>query len=309
MKKITLFALLALIFGSVAAQQDPMYSQYMFNQLVINPAYAGNKKFVSTSLLYRHQWAGFAGAPKTAVASIHGPWHGKKVGLGLTIMNDHIGVTNRFEIKGDYAYHIPLTEDLKLSLGLSAGLSHYYAKNDELIYWDENDAEFNGTTQSNLLPNFGAGAFLYTKKFYIGLSVPELLSYDKSRVMSLEAGDAVVNRQVRHYFATAGYVFVVNEDLAIRPSTLVKYSANTPVQADFNVNLLIKNVLWLGGSYRTNDAMVAIAEFQINKKLRIGYSYDFTMSEMNNYSNGTHEVMIGYDFGYDVMKMKTPRYF
>jgi len=104
-------------------------------------------------------------------------------------------------------------------------------------------------------------------------------------------------------------VFVVNEDLAIRPSTLVKYSANTPVEADFNVNFLIKNVLWLGGSYRTDDAVVAIAEFQINKKLRVGYSYDFTMSEMNNYSNGTHEVMIGYDFGYDVMKMKTPRYF
>ena len=309
MKK-TLFTMLIAVMGMTAfAQQDPMLSQYMFNHLLINPGYAGSKPYMMTSALYRNQWTGFEGAPITAVASIHGPWHGKNMGLGATIMNDHIGVTNRFEVKGDYSYHIPITEKVKVGVGLSAGLSYYTAKVSELVYWDLDDPIFQGDVHSNLLPNFGAGAFLYSKKYWAGISVPELISYDPDKVFSIDASADFAPRQVRHYFAEAGYVIGYNTDFAFRPSILVKYVKNTPMQADFNLNCVIKNVVWIGGSYRTNDAAVAIAEVQVNKKMRVGYSYDITLSELNNYSNGSHEIMIGYDFGYDIMKMKTPRYF
>lgn len=309
MKKILVMLSLGFASLSVSAQQDPMVSQYMFNHLLVNPGYAGSKNYASASLLYRTQWVKFEGAPKTFVGSLHGPLSNRKIGLGLSISADKIGVTNRYDISGDYAYHIQLSSKLKIGLGIKAGLSYYSAELSKLKIWDEDKAVFPQTTQTSLIPVFGCGAFLYSEKFFAGLSVPGLSTFDPKRPVTFDKKiDDVIN-QVRHYYFTTGGAIEFTPDFAMRPSLLVKYTWNAPVQADFNLNFVIKKILWLGAAYRTGDAIVGMIEVQPTKKLRIGYAYDFTTSELKNYSDGSHEIMIGYDFGYDIMKMKTPRYF
>jgi type IX secretion system PorP/SprF family membrane protein len=309
MKRIYISALL--MFFSVAGycQQDILVSQYMFNHLLLNPAYAGSKDYMMATLLYRKQWVDFKGAPTTQVASLHGPVGLTNFGWGASISHDKIGVTDRTDAYLNAAYHLPVGPKMKLSLGLRAGGGYYSYKNSDLIYWDANDPLFAGDKTSKFIPNLGAGAYLYTDKFYAGVSVPNVISYDTTKVLSLNMSGNVVPNQVRHYFATAGVAIEVNPDVVIKPSVLVKYVQNAPVEADFNVNFLLAQVLWVGGSYRTGDSFVALLELQLTKKFRLGYSYDFTTTDMKNYSAGSHEIMIGYDFGYDIMKVKTPRYF
>ena len=272
MKRIYISALL--MFFSVAGycQQDILVSQYMFNHLLLNPAYAGSKDYMMATLLYRKQWVDFKGAPTTQVATLHGPVGLTNFGWGASISHDKIGVTDRTDAYLNAAYHLPVGPKMKLSLGLRGGGGYYSYKNSDLIYWDSNDPLFAGDKTSKFIPNLGAGAYLYTDKFYAGVSVP-------------------------------------NPDVVIKPSVLVKYVQNAPVEADFNVNVLFAQVLWVGGSYRTGDSFVALLELQLTKKFRLGYSYDFTTTDVKNYSAGSHEIMIGYDFGYDIMKVKTPRYF
>ncbi len=308
MKK--LFTCLVVIFLTVAAnaQQDAMLSQYMFNHLAINPGYAGSKNYMMATLLHRKQWVGFDGAPESQLLSLHGPVQGRNLGLGGTIFHDHIGVTNRTDVYGHVAYHLPINHYVKLGFGLQGGLSHYTYKNSDLIYWDASDRVFSQATQTGILPNVGAGAFLYSKKFYLGLSAPHLIEYNKEHGMN-GGLTSIKPNQVRHYFFEGGLVCEVNPELVIRPSFLVKYVNGAPAEADINLNVLLASTVWVGGSYRTNDAAVALLELQVNKKLRVGYAYDFTMTHMKYYSSGSHEIMIGYDFGYDITRIKTPRYF
>ncbi len=308
-KGIIVLAFCSLLSVAAYAQQDVLVSQYMFNNLLVNPGYAGSKRFASATLLYRNQWVKFDGAPNTFVATLHGPTRKRKVGLGLELAADKIGVTSRYDIYANYAYHIALSKKLKLGLGLRGGISYFNAKLSDLTVWDSPDVLFAPASQSNILPNFGAGAYMYSEKFYMGLSVPELLSYDATRPISLNPGNGLVPKQVRHYFFTMGGAIEVSPDFVLRPALLIKYSQNTPVEFDFNLNFCIKKILWIGGAYRTGDAAVAMIELQATKKLRIGYAYDFTTSLLKDYSNGSHELMIGYDFGFDIMKIKTPRYF
>ena len=306
MKKILLIAVIGLLSWPAFSQQHPMLSQYMFNGLILNPAYAGSKDFVSTGLVYRKQWVDFDGAPETQTAYIHGPLKNKKIGLGFSLINDKIGVTNRTDAYGSYAYHIKSGKG-KFAMGLQAGVSYYRAKLSDLIYWDKNDPVFAADIQSNLLPNAGVGIYYYERKFYAGLSVPHLLSYDPQKSLSFDIEK--VPHQVRHYFFSTGYVAEISEDVKIKPSVLVKYVADAPVAFDINCNILLANTFWIGASYRAGDAIVGIIEYQISPKLRLGYSYDATLSDIKDHSSGSHEIMIGYDFGYDIMKMKTPRYF
>ena len=301
------------MFFSVAGycQQDILISQYMFNHLLLNPAYAGSKEYMMASLLYRKQWAGFKGAPETQVASLHGPLGLTKFGWGLQINHDKIGVTERTEAYLNAAYHIPLNHKLKLSIGLRGGGGSYSYKNSDLKYWDVNDPAFAGDQVTKFQPNIGWGAYLYSDKFYFGLSVPTVISYDSDDNFSIDMNDSgtTVPQQVRHYYTTAGYAFELNSDVVLKPSILVKHTPNTPVEVDYNLNVLLGKIVWIGGSYRTGDSFVAIFEIQLGKQLRLGYSYDFTTTDIKDYSSGSHEIMLGFDFGYDIMKIKTPRYF
>lgn len=290
----------------VSAQQHALFSHYMFNGLYINPAYAGSKDFVSSTLIARKQWAGFEGSPSTQIASLHAPLNNKKVGLGAVISNDKIGITSQTDFYGSYAYHVPM-DNGKLSLGLSGGFSYFKSRFSDLIVWDPDDTLYSTNSLSNILPNFGAGMYYYTKKFYAGLSVPQILSYDPEQSFHIDVDE--VHQVSRHYYFTAGGILSTRGELKYRPSFMLKYSTAAPLQYDINLNVLISEIIWVGASYRSSDAVMLLLEYQVDKKLRIGYSYDMTLSEIRNYSSGSHEIIIGYDFGFNVLKVKTPRYF
>ncbi len=304
---ITFTAVLLLRSLLINAQQTPLMSHYMFNGLLLNPAYAGSRDFVSTTMLYRKQWVGLEGAPTTESVSIHGPLKSKKMGMGLYILKDKIGVTGQTEMFGSVAYHLPLPK-AKLSFGMQFGFNSFKSDIVNLKYWDPQDKVFNYNTYSNILPNVGFGVYYYQPLFYLGFSVPGLISYNPDESFSVKK-DTILYRYNRRYMFTSGYVFETEGALKFKPSLLIKYEKNSPVQFDLNLNVLINDIFWLGASYRNGDAIVAILEYQINRKFRVGYSYDYTLGKLNTYQSGSHEVMLGYDFGYDVLKMKTPRYF
>ncbi|MBK5284781.1 MAG: PorP/SprF family type IX secretion system membrane protein, partial [Bacteroidia bacterium] len=236
-RRLALIALISMmVCSSSFAQQEIMLSQYMFNQMVVNPGYAGSKNFASVDALYRRQWVDFPGSPTTQTISIHSPIGLTKMGGGLSVAHDNIGVTDRTDIYLNYAYHLKLNQQLHLGLGVRGGISLYSAKLQDLVYWDQNDRVFPQETQSNTLPNFGTGAYLYSRLFYVGLAVPYLLSFDPDRPITLNSNiTKLVPHQVRHYYLSGGYVFEINRDVVLKPSTMIKYTYNAPVEVDINV--------------------------------------------------------------------------
>lgn len=306
MKKIiTVLGILAGII-KMDAQQDVMVSQYMFNGLFLNPAYAGSHKYFSSTLLHRSQWAGFEGAPKTTLFAFDGPLFFQKMGVGLLLSHDKIGVTSQTDMYANYSYMLKLGEG-KLSFGIKAGASNYQAKVEDLTIWDESDNSFNGVSKSAWLPKFGGGAFYFNHSWYIGFSIPALIVYDPNKNFNLSMESSSYIR--KHYYLTSGYVFKVNERVKLKPSFLIKYQSAAPLQADINFSAMYMDVVALGIALRTKDAVTVMVEYQANMRFRIGYAYDITTSKLRNYSSGSHEIMIGFDFGKDIIKVKTPRFF
>jgi type IX secretion system PorP/SprF family membrane protein len=307
MKKIILI-ITTIVLGTLnsSAQQDPMVSQYMFNGLYLNPAYAGSHDYWSSTLSYRNQWVGLEGAPETAIAAVDGRIADKNMGLGLILLHDKIGVTRQNTAILNYSYQIKTGSKSKLALGISAGVSQFSAKLTDLTVWDQ-DNVFQNDLTSQLLPRIGVGLYHFGKKHYVGFSVPTLFAYQKDMNFNFDLSRSSFLR--RHYLLTAGYVFDTSKEIKIKPSVLLKYVQNAPLEADFNLSTVYKDIYWIGVSYRTNDAVALILEYQTNSFFRIGYSYDITVSKLRNYSSGSHEIMIGIDFGKDLAKIKTPRYF
>lgn len=290
------------------AQFEPQFTQYMFNEMFINPAYAGSREQVSATMVYRNQWVGLEGSPKTQTASVHGPLMNKKLGLGLTIMNESIGVTKQFAVYGSYAYRMQIGTNGALALGLQGGFINHQENLSEVITTEENDNEFLFNTPKVTLPNVGYGMYYNTDKFYAGISIPRML---KNRVAG-DGSKAVTNSmnfKTWHYYFMTGYVFPISETVKLKPSLMVKAVQGAPLIADITINALLKDVFWIGFAYRTEDSFAGLAAFQITPQLRIGYSFDYTTTELNNYSNGTHEITLGYDFSFNKKKVVTPRYF
>lgn len=305
MKKLIVFiALLTAI--PALAQQEIMVSQYMFNGLFLNPAYSGTHPYFRTSMLYRTQWVNFDGAPETQILAVDGPVSKEKMGVGMIISHDKIGVTDETNIFGNYSYKLKF-EKSTLCFGIKAGVSSYKARLTSLSYWDRDDQVFNQDINRSLIPKFGFGAFYYGEHFYAGLSVPTLLAYDRDYNFNFDLEKASYFK--RNYFLNGGYVFDIDESFKLKPSFLVKYLPYAPAQLDVNVSTMYRNMITLGFSYRTGDAVTGILEYQANQRFRVGYAFDYTTSTIRNYSSGTHEIMIGYDFGKEVTKMKTPRFF
>lgn len=306
MKKYLLVSLILIVSGGFA-QQDIIVSQYMFNGLFLNPAYAGSHPYTSASLLHRSQWLNFPGAPKTALFAIDGAVPNKNMGLGLILANDRIGATEQSDMYANYSYQVRLGTG-RLSFGAKAGISNYMFKSNNLTAWDANDESLTGK-RSLWVPKFGTGLYYFTQNWYAGISIPSLVAYDPNHNFSVDVNKAGFIR--RHYYLTGGYVFTLNDQFKLKPSMLIKYVPSAPVQADINLNLLYKNMFWAGVSYRTGDAVTFLVEYQTNFRLRAGYAYDLTTSKLRNYSVGTHEIMIGYDFGKNVKKdmNKPTRYF
>lgn len=294
--------------GTASAQFEPQFTQYMFNEMFINPAYAGSRDQVSSTLVYRNQWVGLQGAPKTQSASIHGPLMNKTMGLGLTMMNESIGVTKQFSVYANYAYRIPMGTKSALAMGIQGGMINHQENLEDVITNEEYDPEFMLNTPHVILPNAGWGLYFNTDRFYAGVSVPRML---ENKVAGDGTGDVTnqMNFETWHYYFASGYVFPISDNMKLRPTMMIKAVSGSPIIGDFTVSALMKEVIWLGISYRTEDSFSGLLEFQITPQLRFGYSYDYTTTELNNYSNGTHEINLGYDFSFNKKKVITPRYF
>ena len=307
LQHLILTAAIAVSGSSALAQQEVMVSQYMFNGLFLNPAYAGSHGYVSSSLLHRAQWMQVEGAPRTSMLAVDAPLMNGSMGLGFSLVHDQIGVSRDLDLSTHYAYHLRISDDSKLAFGLRAGLSIYSANLNELTYWDANDQVFQNNISNQLVGKFGFGLYWYNATSYVGLSVPTIYAADGN--ITMDVAGALDHYFTQHYYLHAGKVFPLSEVFDIKPSIMVKYQPQAPLQGDVNCNLLYKERVWFGVGYRTGDAMVGMVEYQINPQLRIGYAYDMTTSRLRNYTSGSHEVMLGLDLGRELVRIKTPRYF
>lgn len=321
------YFIIALIFGlmttagvrTARAQQESLFSQYMFNRLVINPAYAGTKGHASFTTLYRHQWSDFEGAPRTFTLSGHGALNNRmsqdksriRHGIGGYGVFDSHGAFDNVAVGGNYAFGIPLRQlDGWLSFGLQFSIISWQLNGSEIDTRDPNDPVFPETDEAATVPDLGAGVFFNTRKLYIGGSIAHLTE------SKLELTD--VNEEAkleRHYFLTAGYDISLkkNDNLILTPSFFFRSdeSSDSPYQLEFNANVMMIQRFWAGMGYRTDDAVIFMAGFYPFKQLRVGYAYDLNVNpDFNDYNDGSHEIMLSIDFG-DPNKTKvvTPRYF
>jgi type IX secretion system PorP/SprF family membrane protein len=304
-KKITT-AISVLLFGLNAfAQQDPMYTHYMYNTLMVNPGYAGSRDALTVTGLYRSQWVNFKGAPVVQSITLHSPLKNDHFALGLSILNDKIGPSNRTSFYGDFAYRMDLTKKSKLALGLSAGVDIFQANLSSLALDQQADPSFQNNINKRVIPNFGFGAYYSRDRFYAGISIPNLIENKYS------ADGVSTGSEQRHYFFIAGAVFNLSENLAFKPTTFVKVTSAVPVQADFTASFIIMKKLSLGLMYRTSDAFGALIGFNITQQLYLGYSYDWSYGlKTGTYNQGSHEIVFRYDFLTAAKKqIHSPRYF
>ncbi|MDQ3109123.1 MAG: type IX secretion system membrane protein PorP/SprF [Bacteroidota bacterium] len=307
--KITLVLVSALGSLTVYAQQDPMYTHYMYNTISVNPAYAGSRDALTVTALHRSQWVGFSGAPLTQTFSMHAPLKNQPIGLGFSVMNDKIGPTNNTAIYGDFAYIMRLTEKSKLALGLSAGVNIFQANLMSRDLDQPGDAVFQNNISNHVTPNFGFGIYYSRERFYAGISAPFLLQ--NSYAISNSTGDALVAKEQRHYFFIMGTMLKISDNLAFKPTTLVKVTAGAPVQADITASFIIGKKFLLGAMFRTGDAFGALVGFDITDQFHIGYSFDWSYGlSTGKYNQGSHEIVLRYDFLlFGKKQIHSPRYF
>ena len=299
-------ALAVLLGSALFAQQDPQFTQYMFNMLPLNPAYAGSAERVSIKALSRHQWVGFDGAPTTQTLTIHSPvWH-ESLAIGGTLMRDSHGPVTQYTFMADVAYRI-FMGDSKLAFGLQGGLNLLQGEFGTLNPLDPGDQVFQQSVNSKADPQFGFGVMYYSDRGYIGLSAPKLLNTDFFETDSL----AFVSEpgQKPHYLLSGGYVFDLGVYHKFKPTFLVKAVEGAPVSFDLSANFLFFEKFWLGAMYRHTDAVGLLAQYHISNDLSVGYAYDYPLSTLRNYSGGSHEIMIGFEFGNKVKGVRSPRYF
>jgi len=290
------------------SQQEAMFTQYMFNGLAINPAYAGSHQTLEFTALAREQWTGLDGAPSTQTFTAHSPLKNRSIGLGLSVIHDKIGVTSQFGVYGAYSYRIQFNNKGVLSMGLQAGFTQYQEDLTKLqgSIRDPNDPNFSQDQISKFMPNFGAGLYYYTKRFYMGLSAPHLV---QNKLDNIETAYSEA-RQKRHYFYTTGYVFDLSRSVKFKPNLLFKVVEGAPLEIDINANFLFQELLWLGVSYRSFDSFDAIVQLNVTEQFSIGYAYDFaTTTELKRLHSGSHELMLNYRLKPPRRRMLTPRYF
>ncbi|SFN47826.1 type IX secretion system membrane protein, PorP/SprF family [Bizionia echini] len=311
MKKIyfTLaFALMILV--SAQAQQDPQYTQYMYNMNVINPAYAGSKENLAIGLLYRSQWVSIDDAPKTATLAVHSPV-GKNVGLGLSVISDKIGPVEENNVFADFSYTLKLGGEHKLAFGIKGGATFQkiglFSDIGNGFVTDANDEAFSENT-SNTHLNLGAGFFYYTDKYYVSFSVPNMLKNTYLDVTD-NGQEFKYGTDVMHYFLSAGYVFSLSENTKLKPSFLLKSAFDAPTSLDVSANVLFFDKFELGATYRLDDSVGAMANFAITPNIRVGYAYDYVTSELNVTTSGSHEIMLLFDLNFPKKVSISPRFF
>ncbi|APY11243.1 hypothetical protein BWZ22_08305 [Seonamhaeicola sp. S2-3] len=307
-------ALLSLTFLSLQsfAQQDPQFTQYMYNMSVINPAYAtAEEGILNLGGLYRTQWVGIEGAPKTGTFFAHTPIN-DKIEMGISFTNDDIGdVVSENNIYADFAYVLPVGVESKISFGLKAGLTMFDTNFDGFVLQSggtNTDVAFNENI-NKVFPNLGIGAFFFADNYYLGLSAPNMLS---TKHLEEESGVKATGVENVHYFFTGGYVFNINQNVKLKPAFMGKAVKGAPMALDVTANVLINEKLEAGLGYRLGDAMSALVNFRVTPELRIGYAYDYTTTNLGDFNSGSHEIFILFDvdlFGFKGGYDRSPRFF
>ena len=298
--------LITLVLGLIGmmgyAQQDSQYTQYMYNTITINPAYAGSREVLSIFGLYRAQWVGLDGAPTTAAFSVNSPIGDSSFGIGLSFTNDKIGPATESNISADLSYFIQVSENYKLAFGLKGTANLFNIDVNKLTIQNPDDPRFQNL-DNDFSPNVGAGAYLYSDKFYAGLSVPNFFETNHYKDNSIS-----ITKEKMHYYFITGYVFDVGSNLKIKPSILMKAADGAPLQGDASLNFLIYDKLTLGAAYRWDAAWSAMAGFQISNSVFLGYAYDMETTDLKNYNDGSHEIFLRWEL-FNNSKMLTPRFF
>ncbi len=294
---------------SIYAQQDAMYTQYMFNTLAINPAYAGSSGQMTATALYRKQWVGIEGAPETQTISFDTPLANEKVGLGFQAFNDAIGVTKTTGIFATYAYRL-LMDNSTLAFGIQAGGSRFSANFQDVDLGSDGIPDMAyADNVTKLLPNFGAGIYFNTDRFYAGLSAPHFFNNSLNKDAGF-VSDGLVARQYLHLFFATGYVINLSDDLKLKPNLLLKGVRGAPLQADINTSLYMFDLIAFGVSYRTDADISVLTELQLNNKLKLGYAYDASTTSLASHNSGSHELMLRLQFGQKRSKsILNPRFF
>ena len=311
MKLNRFLSIVVILLGISASfgQQLPQFTQYMFNTISINPAYAGSRETFSAVGLHRSQWVGLEGGPETQTLSVHSPLRNEQVGIGLSFINDKLGYENFSYIYGDFSYTIRTGVNSELAFGIKGGFTHY-SLDEELLNDPSviNDPFFNDVS-NRWSPNVGAGIYWHSQRWYLGLSAPRILNTDYNNGGSGTI-DYVALERVSYYF-TGGYVFDLSETTKLKPSILLKATNGAPLSMDISANFLFNETFWIGGGYRINQSAAAIggiADFQVSKQLRIGYAYEYPISDLRPYTSGTHEVLLMFEV-FKSKRIKSPRYF
>ena len=305
--RVILIVAFLIWFSDTFAQQDPQYTQYMYNMNVVNPAYAGSRGTLSLGMLGRTQWTNVNGAPNTMTFDAHAPV-GRRVGMGLSMIADEIGPAKEQNLYADFSYTITTSLDGRLAFGLKAGVTllNVNLVDITLPQTQTGDDPLFDENINEAFPNFGAGVYYYTDKFYVGFSVPNLLKsehLDKDNVFT-KASEEI------HYFLTSGYVFNLSSTLKFKPSVMFKGVAGAPLSWDVNANFLMYDRLELGASYRWQDAVSLLINFGVTRAFRVGYAYDYTVSEFSNArTGGAHELFLLYDIDFTKKNLKSPRFF
>lgn len=330
-KSITLLTLLLVASVASFAQQDPMFTKYMFNSLTFNPAYAGSRDHMTITALHRTQWWGIDGAPSTQSLTVHTPLKNERVGVGMSLINDKIGPTNSIYANIAYAYRIPVGK-AKLSIGIQGSMNNWRADWTKLNIQDGGDDAFNMLHPNLWKPNVGVGIHYYTKYFYTGLGVPRLIEYDLTQNRTDQL--PIYAKSVRHFFYTLGGAIPLRGNaLIFKPSLLVKASApdsrykrdssfqqvGAPTEFNIDLSLFFQETLWVGASFRSSieafskkssyDSADLWAAYYLSNGLRLGVSYDYTLTKLQKKAGGSFEVMVGYEFDYKTKRTVTPRYF
>jgi type IX secretion system PorP/SprF family membrane protein len=305
MKKVYIILFIFLFAYNADAQQDPQYTQYMYNMNVVNPAYAGTTEGLSIGALYRAQWVSLDGAPTTMTFAVHSPV-GERVGLGLSVIADEIGPVKETNAFVDFSYRIPVGAETKLALGVKAGFTFHDIgiREDQIALIDAGDPFF-ADNINETTPNVGAGAYLFQpNRYYVSVSMPNLLE-----AVHLDANGREIGSETQHLFAAAGYVFDLSENFKLKPHGFLKYAFDAPVSFDVNANLFMYDLVEVGVGYRLDDSFSGMINFLITPNLRIGYAYDSIQSELDIVTNSSHEVFINFDINFTKKVSRSPRYF
>lgn len=302
MKRILLSLLLFTSVGAFA-QQDALFTQYTYNKLLVNAGYAGSRGDMDLTLLHRTQWVDIEGAPNTSTISLHTALKNRKVGVGFYMYRDEIGPTVNNTFMANYAYRIFFDRG-SLSFGLQAGIKHYHFDRSKM-HLEEVDPVLQGTKESQWEPDVNLGIYYQTDRFCVGISSTQLLENG----YEIDGNDNSINKLARHFYVLGGYALPLKNNVIFRPSALLKFVPNAPAQVDFNASFIFNNLLTVGASYRTSSAITGLVEVKLNKKLTIGYAYDYYFNDLRTVNAGSHEFRLSYNFNIFKDRMKTARYF